>query len=177
MRGVRIVSLPRRALLLVVMALGLALVGGAIASAAAAPEKASEPFFPRSGNRGYDVKHYDVSLGYQPRSGQLTARDSIEANATGGLSRFSLDLDGLKVISVSIDGEAAKFGRGKGKVKIVPATPIAKGARFTVELRYQGTPRRAPDRDGPPEGWSRPSEGAVGVGEPVGTAAWLACNN
>jgi len=176
MREVRTVTLPRRALVILTLAIGLAL-STAVAVAAGAPEKPTEPFFPRSGNRGYDVKHYDVNLGYQPRSGQLTARDAIEARATSGLSRFSLDLDGLKVTSVGVDGEPAKFTRGKGKVKIVPATPIAKGERFTVELRYQGVPRKVTDPDGSTEGWYRTADGAVAVGEPVGTAAWLACNN
>jgi aminopeptidase N len=171
-----IVALPRT-LVVFVVAAGLALLGGSIAVAAQAPTQPSEPFFPRSGNRGYDVKHYDVTLGYQPRSGQLTARDVVEARATLGLRRFSLDLDGLKVTSVSVDGEAAKFGRGRGKVKIEPATPIEKGAAFTVELRYQGLPRKVTDPDGSTEGWYRTPDGAVGVGEPVGTAAWLACNN
>lgn len=151
--------------------------GAAIASAANAPEKPTEPFFPRSGNRGYDVTHYDVTLGYQSRSGVLNARDVIEARATSGLRRFSLDLDGLKVTSVSVDGEAAAYTRGRGKVKIVPAVPIAKGAAFTVELRYEGVPRKVIDPDGSTEGWYRTSDGAIGVGEPVGTAAWLACNN
>src|ERR1700712_3509461 len=114
MAEVRIVSLPRNAAFVVALIVGLVLTGGA--SAIAAPSQPSEPFFPRSGNRGYGVKHYDVSLGYQPRSGQLTARDAIEARATSGLNRFSLDLDGLKVTSVSVDDEAAKFSRGKGKV-------------------------------------------------------------
>jgi aminopeptidase N len=154
-----------------------ALLGGAIASAAGAPEQPTEPFFPRSGNRGYNVTHYDVALGYQPRSGELDGRDAIEARATGGLSRFSLDLDGLKVTSVGVDGEPAEYSRGRGKVKIVPATPIAKGEAFTVDLRYQGQPRKVIDPDGSTEGWYRTSDGAVGVGEPVGTAAWLACNN
>lgn len=155
----------------------LAVAAGTITSAAAAPKQPSEPFFPRSGNHGYDVKHYDVSLGYQPRSGMLTARDVVEARATTGLSKFSLDLDGLKVTSVSVDGEAAEYSRGRGKVKIVPATRIAKGEAFTVELRYQGVPRKVIDPDGSTEGWYRTKDGAVAVGEPVGTAAWLACNN
>jgi aminopeptidase N len=155
----------------------LALIGGAIASAADAPTRSGEPFFPRSGNRGYDVKHYDVTLGYQPRSGVLTARDTIEARSTSELKNFSLDLDGLKVTSVSVDGEAADYGRGRGKVKIVPAARIEKGEAFTVELRYQGVPRKVIDPDGSPEGWYRTKDGAIGVGEPVGTAAWLACNN
>ncbi len=159
------------------LVVGLLLAIAASAMAAAAPEQPSEPFFPRSGNRGYGVKHYDVSLGYQPRSGQLTARDVVEARATSGLRKFSLDLDGLKVTSVSVDGEAAKYSRGRGKVKIVPATPIAKGEAFKVELRYQGQPRKVTDPDGSTEGWYRTPDGAIGVGEPVGTAAWLACNN
>ena len=155
----------------------LVLASGAMASAASAPAQPSEPFFPRSGNRGYDVKHYDVTLGYQPRSGMLTARDVVEARATSGLTKFSLDLNGLKVTSVSVDGEAATYSRGRGKVKIVPASRIAKGESFTVELRYQGVPRKVIDPDGSPEGWYRTKDGAIGVGEPVGTAAWLACNN
>jgi aminopeptidase N len=177
MTEVRIVSLPRNAAFVVAMVVALALASGASAIAAAAPKQPSEPFFPRSGNRGYGVKHYDVSLGYQPRSGQLTARDVVEARATSGLRKFSLDLDGLKVTSVSVNGEAAGYSRGRGKVKIVPATPIAKGEDFKVELRYQGQPRKVIDPDGSPEGWYRTPDGAVGVGEPVGTAAWLACNN
>jgi aminopeptidase N len=177
MRGVGSVSLPRRALAVLCLAVGLCLLGAAIASAASAPEKPTEPFFPRSGNAGYNVQHYDVTLGYQPRSGRLNARDVVEARATSGLSRFSLDLDGLKVTSVIVDGVEVEFSRGRGKVKIVPATPIAKGEEFTVELRYEGQPRKVIDPDGSTEGWYRTKDGAVAVGEPVGTAAWLASNN
>jgi aminopeptidase N len=153
------------------------LAGAALASAAAAPGKSGEPFFPRSGNAGYDVRHYDVTLGYQPRSGELNVRDVVEARATTGLRRFSLDLDGLKVTSVSVDGERAKWTRGRGKVKIVPAKRIGNGKEFTVELRYGGQPRKVTDPDGSTEGWYRTEDGAVAVGEPVGTAAWLACDN
>src|ERR1700754_2514878 len=178
MAEVRIASLPRNAAALVaVLVAAFSLAGSGSAIAAAAPKQPTEPFFPRSGNRGYNVKHYDVSVGYQPRSGQLTARDVVEARATSGLRRFSLDLDGLKVTSVSVDGDAARYSRGRGKVKIVPATPIEKGKAFKVELRYQGQPRKVIDPDGSTEGWYRTKDGAVAVGEPFGTAAWLACNN
>jgi hypothetical protein len=51
MREVRIVSLPRRAVAVLALALGLALLGGAITAAASGPEQPTEPFFPRSGNR------------------------------------------------------------------------------------------------------------------------------
>lgn len=170
--------MPKSSLLAVLIsAVTLLLGAGALSSASSRPGQPSEPFFPRSGNPGYDVKHYDVSLGYRPRSGQLTARDLVEARANSRLVRFSIDLDGLKVTSVGVDGESAQFSRGRGKVKIVPAAPIAKGKAFAVELRYQGLPRKVTDPDGSTEGWYRTEDGAVGVGEPVGTAAWLACNN
>src|ERR1700742_4331700 len=113
----------RTGLIAAVITALLLLTGSA---SAAAPKQPSEPFFPRSGNRGYDVGHYEVSLGYQPRSGELTARDMIEARATAGLRRFSLDLDGLTVTSVSVDGEPARYGRGRGKVKVTPRRRIAK---------------------------------------------------
>ena len=47
----------------------LAALGPASASTAAAQTGPADPFFPRSGNPGYDVSHYDVSLSYQPHSG------------------------------------------------------------------------------------------------------------
>lgn len=173
----RNVSLPCRVGAVLGCSVALVLACAALAVAGTATEKPTEPFFPRSGNAGYNVGHYDVTLGYQPRSGQLNARDVVEARATSGLSRFSLDLDGLKVTSVTVDGEEAEYSRGRGKVKIVPATPIAKGEKFTVELRYEGMPRKVIDPDGSTEGWYRTKDGAVAVGEPVGTAAWLASNN
>jgi aminopeptidase N len=175
MRKVRIAPTPRRLLALVALTGAAALASGAPAGAAS--EAPGEPFFPRSGNSGYDVSHYEVHLGYAPRSGVLHARDTIEAKATTNLARFTLDLDGLEVSSVSVDGEAAAVGRGRGKIKIRPATPIAKGSAFTVELRYGGVPRKVTDPDGSTEGWYRTRDGAVAVGEPIGTAAWLACNN
>jgi aminopeptidase N len=178
MRPVQIVSTSRRllALFAVLILAGTAALATAVA-AGAASEANGEPFFPRSGNSGYDVSHYEVHLGYAPRSGVLHARDTIEARATANLQRFTLDLDGLKVSSVSVDGEAAKVGRGKGKIKIRPATEIEAEAKFTVDVRYGGVPRKVTDPDGSTEGWYRTRDGAVGVGEPVGTAAWLACNN
>jgi aminopeptidase N len=175
MPEVPMVPTPRR--LLALLALTAAAALASAAPAGAASEAQGEPFFPRSGNSGYDVSHYEVHLGYAPRSGVLHVRDTIEAKATTNLARFTLDLDGLEVSSVSVDGEAAEVGRGRGKIKIRPAAAIAKGSKFTVDVRYGGVPRKVTDPDGSTEGWYRTRDGAVAVGEPIGTAAWLACNN
>jgi hypothetical protein len=57
----------------------LGLLIGALASpliaaapaAAVTPNEVREPFFPHAGNRGYDVRSYDVGLAYTPASGLL----------------------------------------------------------------------------------------------------------
>lgn len=138
---------------------------------------AGEPFFPRAGNRGYDVSSYAVRLRYAPASGRLRGRVAIAAAATQGLSRFSLDLFGLRVTRVAVDGRPARFRRGRGKLKVEPAAPIAAGAAFEVAVEYRGRPRRVVDPDGTSEGWNRTGDGAFAVGEPVGTASWIPCND
>jgi aminopeptidase N len=158
--------------LLVLLAAGL--IWAAAATAADAP---AEPFFPRSGSRAYDATHYDVRLAYRPAAGSLDAKTTIEAIARRRLRRFSLDLIGLWVTRVSVDGEAARFRRGRDKLTITPETPPAAGDPFTLVIHYQGRPRRVIDPDGSSEGWNRTPDGAVAVGEPVGTAAWIPCNN
>jgi aminopeptidase N len=154
-----------------------ALVGLAAASAAAARSGPRDPFFPRSGNPGYDVSSYHLDLAYQPGNGRLNATATIDAVAGRRLSRFALDLDGLRVTKVSVDGEAAGFGRGRGKLKVSPAVPPAPGREFTTVVHYQGRPGLLTDPDGSQEGWYRTDDGALAVGEPIGTATWLPCNN
>jgi aminopeptidase N len=155
----------------VLAALGMLIAGTAIA------ESGPEPFFPRSGSRAYNVRHYDVGLAYRPANGTIVAKTTIEATARQRLRRFSLDLVGLRVTAVSVDGAAARFNRGRGKLKITPAAAVAMRAAFTVVVEYRGRPRRIIDSDGSSEGWNRTPDGAVAVGEPVGTAAWLPCDN
>jgi aminopeptidase N len=159
------------------LALAVFSVAAAAPAAAAPSEKSKEPFFPRAGNPGYEVRHYGVHLNYQPGSGFLRANVAIQARSTQSLRRFSLDLDGLRVTAVEVDDEPARFSRGRGKLKVTPRTPVGVRESFGVLIRYQGRPRKVTDPDGGQEGWYRTDDGALAVGEPVGTAAWLPCNN
>jgi aminopeptidase N len=155
----------------------LAALGLLGASTAVAQTGAADPFFPRSGNQGYDVSHYDVHLSYQPGSGRLSATATIEATASQRLRRFALDLDGLSVTGVSVDGARAGVARGAGKLKVIPHRSLAAGEPFTTVVHYQGRPQPVIDPDGSEEGWHRTGDGGLGVGEPVGTAAWMPCDN
>jgi aminopeptidase N len=136
-----------------------------------------DPFFPGAGNPGYDVLSYEARLSYSPQSGGLRATATISATASRRLRRFSLDLDGMRVTGVTVDGSRARFSRGGGKLTVVPPMPSEAGDLFTAVVSYRGVPRRVIDPDGGIEGWVRTDDGAVALGEPVGTASWLPCNN
>ncbi|MBK5221003.1 MAG: M1 family metallopeptidase [Thermoleophilia bacterium] len=146
-------------------------------AAGAAKERPREPFFPRAGNVGYDVANYKVDLTFRAGSGKVRALAMIGATATQRLSRFSLDLFGMRVTEVSVDGEPARFNRGRDKLKIEPRTPVRRGERFETLVRYEGRPETVTDPDGGHEGWIETNDGALAVGEPIGTASWLPCNN
>src|SRR6187549_172313 len=70
-----------------------------------------DPYFPLDGNGGYDVKHYDLDVGYDPPSDTLTGVATIAAKATQNLSRFDLDLVGLTVRSITVNNRAAAWQR------------------------------------------------------------------
>ena len=63
-----------------------------------------DPYYPLYGNGGYDVRHYDLSVSYDPATDVLVGRAVILARATQDLSQFNLDLQGLTVRSVTVDG-------------------------------------------------------------------------
>jgi aminopeptidase N len=156
---------------------GLAAAGLLAAGPAAAAGK-GEPFFPHEGNAGYDVTHYDANLAYRPSSELLVATTRIEATATAKrLRSFSLDLDGLRVTAVSLDGARATFSRGNDKLWVTARAPIPAGAEFIAVVSYRGHPGTVVDPDGTAEGWYPTTDGAIAVGEPVGTSAWLPSNN
>jgi aminopeptidase N len=162
-------------LLALFCALAMALLGAA-GSTAAAPKGGEEPFFPHAGDRGYDALHYHVRLVYS-RAGTIKAVMAMRATARTRLKRLTLDLDGLRVSQVKVDGGGERWNRGHDKLVVHLLDPIPKGERFKLTVFYAGRPRTVVDEDGSPEGWYPTADGAFAVGEPQGTAAWLPCNN
>ncbi len=139
-------SPPRRLAALLSVLLVVGLVALPSADAAEAPSAGSrgigDAYFPKDGNGGYDVGHYDVHDSYRLRSGYLSGHTALDATATQDLSSFSLDLM-LTPDAVSIDGHAVHFAKaGRHELVVTPATPIAAGTSFAVTVRYHGTPRK-----------------------------------
>jgi aminopeptidase N len=159
----------------------VALVAAAPAASAAtftpgAPG-ASDPFFPLAGNGGYDVRHYALRLDYEPQNNALDARAVVSARATQDLSRFDLDLRGLHVGAVTVDGVAAGFKRDGQELVITPAAGIRKGRSFTVAVDYDGHPNPIIDPDKSKDGWIPTDDGAFVVNEPQGSPSWYPAND
>ncbi|MGW2417773.1 M1 family metallopeptidase [Streptomyces sp. NPDC001709] len=136
-----------------------------------------DPYFPKAGNGGYDVGHYDLTLDYTPAGRRLTGTAVITARATQDLSAFDLDLAGLHVDSVTVEGKDARFERAGQELTVRPHDDLSKGETFSTTVRYSGTPRTLTDPDGSKEGWLPTADGALALGEPVGSMAWFPGNN
>lgn len=138
-----------------------------------------DPYFPKAGNGGYQVEHYDLDLAYDPAAGRLDATAVITARAEQELSSFNLDLAGLGVERVRVQGEGARFNRTGNELTVRPAEDLERGEVFRTEIDYSGRPKPVTDPDGSKEGWiaTADGDGAVAVGEPVGSMAWFPGNH
>jgi aminopeptidase N len=139
--------------------------------------RAAEPFFPHAGSRAINVRDYALRLAYRASDHGIRGFAQLRVTARTDLDRFSLDLEGLRVTAVEINGEPVRFGRSPGKLRITPRRTIARGVGFKVRVHYEGVPRTLTDPDGSQEGWYPTADGVLAVGEPLGTAAWIPCNN
>ncbi|MEV7523173.1 M1 family metallopeptidase [Streptomyces sp. NPDC091371] len=136
-----------------------------------------DAYFPKAGNGGYQVEHYALDLDYDPADAELNATAVITARAEQDLSSFNLDLSGLKVEGVTVQGEPARHNRSGNELTVRPAEDLKNGEVFRVEIDYGGKPKTVVDPGGAKEGWIATEGGAVGVGEPVGSMAWYPGNH
>jgi aminopeptidase N len=144
----------------------------------AGQDTSADSYLPAHGNGGYRVTHYDLTLDYRPGVGRLAGRARIEAVAGQQLNGFSLDLIGLRVDRVLVNGvRPARYTHGDGKLRIRPAAPLPAGAQFVVEVRYSGTPRPVRSQHWGDVGWDRLADGALVASQPIGAPSWFPCND
>jgi hypothetical protein len=136
-----------------------------------------DPYFPGSGNGGYDVDRYHLQVKYDPATDELEGVATFVATATQDLSRFNMDLDGLTVDAIDVDRAAATWTRDGGELMIAPARCIREHTQFRGVIRYHGIPE--PVTTGPlAQGGFVPMEdGALVAGEPQVAAKWFPVND
>jgi len=137
-----------------------------------------DPYFPHLGNGGYDVEHYTLDLTWRADDAVLDGVVTIDADATQSLSRFDLDLAGMDVRSVTVDGETAATARVERELVITPAAAIAEGDDFTTVITYSGHPE--PVSEGTTlfdVGWQTDGREVFVVSEPSGAATFFPVND
>ncbi|MDX2162765.1 MAG: M1 family metallopeptidase [bacterium] len=139
---------------------------------------AGDVFFPALGNGGYDVQHYDLTLYVPLTENHIDGEARILAVAEQDLSAFNLDLIGLNVDALRVDGAPAQFSRDGRELTITPAVPLAAGASFVVEIGYSGTPFTLITPEiGWENGWNFRDGRVIVASEPGGSATWYPVND
>lgn len=139
-----------------------------------------DPYFPLLGNGGYRAKHYDLDLSYRPDRHFLSGTVTLTARATQNLSRFDLDLSGMHVAAVRVDGIRAHFDRAGQELRITPMFGLRRGRWFRVSVRYSGTPKTvtgSPIVFGADYGWQYTKDGAFVGDEPNAAHTWFPCDD
>ncbi|MFE3542547.1 M1 family metallopeptidase [Nocardia sp. NPDC059177] len=158
------------ALALLVLGIGPAVADPALIGAPGL----GDPYYPLDGNGGYDVRHYDIGVAYDPPTHHLRGTARIDALATQPLAQFNLDFRGPEVAMVTVNGQPAGFTRdGEHELVVTPLLPLPAGLPMRIVVDYAGT---AADTEG--KGWTHaPSGGAFAVGQPHSASTWYPLND
>lgn len=137
----------------------------------------SDRYTPVSGDSTFDTESYELRLGYRVRNNRLTGRALINAVIAVAGTSVQLDLVGLRVSRVVVDGEvAAGWKQTQNKLKVPLPRVLQPGERFSLEIEYAGTPRPRRTRWGT-IGWEELDDGALVANQPTGAPTWFPCND
>ncbi|MDE0804348.1 MAG: M1 family metallopeptidase [Acidimicrobiales bacterium] len=137
-----------------------------------------DPYYPGLGNGGYDVATYDLDIEWMPDTGTVDATAAIVLVPTEDLDTFNLDLEGLDVERVVVDGEEVVHAHAGRELTIDPAALLVAGDDVEVVVDYGGEP--TPIRVGTDVfrvGWHTDGRDAYVVSEPAGAASWFPAND
>ncbi|RMI09276.1 M1 family metallopeptidase [Cellulomonas triticagri] len=136
-----------------------------------------DPYLPDRAPSGLDVDRYDLELDYRVTTNRLDGVARVHARAAADTDRVSLDLVGLRVSRVLVDGKRpGRYAQRQGRLDITLARPVRAGERLTVEVHYAGAPgpRRGPWGE---VGWEELTDGVLVAGQPDGAPSWFPCDD
>ncbi len=134
----------------------------------------ADPYVPGHGSDAYRVRHYDLELDYRHATNRLVGRARLTVVPTRPVSRLTLDLAGLRVRSVTVDGARARSTHRAGTLTVTLAAPTA--SELTLLVQYDGTPRPL-DSPWGEVGFEELTDGVIVAGQPSGAPSWFPCND
>ncbi|MFL6114718.1 MAG: M1 family metallopeptidase [Catenulispora sp.] len=135
------------------------------------------PYFPRRGNQGYVVSHYDLTLDYRVGPNRLAAVAVLTLRTTEALTSLVLDFADLRVDRVILqDGRRLRYEHQKEKLRIRLPSRMEAGEQLVLEIVYRGTPRPTASRYGG-LGWEQLADGVLVASQPTGAPSWFPCDD
>ena len=167
------------ALLLFLSLLGL---GACATSGGPRPGAAGvgDPYYPNSGNGGFDVEHYDLELDVDMESATLAGRARILATTTQALSTFNLDFSGFVVREVWVNERPVAHRRDGSELIVQPAEPLDAGTAMRVIVVYDGVPALIEDPAvsfAPGVGWGQRDDSVYVISQPTGAHGFFPCSD
>jgi aminopeptidase N len=108
----------------------------------------------------------------------ISSTMTMQAFALQDLDTFHLDLEGLDVTGVTVDGADAHYTREGNELVISPPNPLREGQDFTTIITYGGKPATDPVPGTSLNiGWVRYDKGVYVASEPSGAQNWYPVNN
>ncbi|WP_223585888.1 M1 family metallopeptidase [Microbacterium sp. OVT16B] len=136
-----------------------------------------DPYTPHSGDPRIRVEHYDLDLDYKLSTNRLTATAVIDVRIEQDTAAFALDLVGLRVRKVRIDGQSrTNFTQTDRKVKVALGGTVPAGDVVRATIEYAGAPKPRHTRWGA-LGWEELEDGLLIASQPTGAATWFPCND
>jgi aminopeptidase N len=137
-----------------------------------------DPYYPGSGNGGYDVDRYALDLTWDPTAGRMSGTATITSTATQPLASFALDVAGLDIAAVTVGGDPATTeDAGERDLVVTPAAPVAEGSTFETVVTYDAEPNRLPGPHPVMPGWFAEGTDVYTVFEPDGAPTLFPAND
>ncbi len=136
-----------------------------------------DDYTPGHGDASYDVTHYAIDLSYKVVGNNLAGRAVLTCVAREDLARFRLDLHGMRVVRVAIDGAPAKYSHRHGVLSVRLGSEVRRDQSFTVTVQYSGHPAPVPSRVLGDAGWEELTDGVIVASQPHGAPSWFPCND
>ena len=99
------------------------------------------------------------------------------ASPTRTSTRLSLDLHGLRVAQVTVDGARGEVLAPQGPLRVRLRSGIPREQAFSVTVQYSGHPAPLRSRTLGDAGWEELTDGVIVAGQPHGAPSWFPCND
>jgi aminopeptidase len=137
----------------------------------------TDPYLPGHGDSSYRVERYELDLDYRVATNRLAGRAVVTAVTDAPVSRLRLDLAGLRVTRVRVDGRrSSRFSHRGGALTVDLGGPVETGTRLLLDVQYDGTPRPLRSHWGE-VGFEELTDGVIVAGQPCGAPSWFPCND